>query len=348
MRSIRLVTAMVLAIACCLPSLIAQVIKISGEVGDDQQAKISFHLSDEPVGGELTLFRSTRPISPDDLNAVRYPISAFRISDSELASGFIDFHAAHNITYHYVASMDRGDDGTKFSNVISVSLSDVLLPALLKPEILIDKIHYMLEVWDGGEVVKRFPVILGRDPIVRKLNQDFQTTPEGIYLITNLKRNSTFHRAFDIDYPSRIDRIRYDFLRSQGRIPPGKSIGGEIQFHGQLRNRALERNWTWGCIALRNADIEELFDHPDIHVGTPVFIVGTEITREDLISLRKDRSVAEISSIQTRLRELGLYPGEMDGILGRQTRIALGKFQLDKGFPVTCDLDERTTGSLFD
>ena len=155
-----------------------------------------------------------------------------------------------------------------------------------------------------------------------------------------------FHRALDVDYPNRIDRIRYDFLRSQGRVPQGKSIGGEIQVHGQLRNWALERNWTWGCVALRNADIEELFDHSDIKVGTPLHIVGTDITREDIVYLKKAWTAAEIANLQTHLQELGHDPGKADGILGPQTRRALGKFQIAWGFPVTCDLDRRTVDAL--
>jgi len=337
-----------LALVCCLPSLYAQQVTISAEADGSRQIKISVRVPPADRGGEVSLFRSTRPLSPDDLNAVRYPITTIRLSSEDLSSGIVDTWVAHNVTYYYAASLKSGDDGMEFSDVVSVPVGDVSLPPLLNPEILIDKVHYILEVRDRQEVVKRFPLILGRDPVSRKLHQDFRTTPEGTYRITYLKANSTFYRALDIDYPNRIDRIRYEFIRSRGQIPQEKSIGGEIQIHGQLRNRALERNWTWGCIALRNGDIEEIFDHPDIDVGTPVIIVGTEITREDVLFIRRDWTAEEIRSFQTRLRELGHYSGQPDGVMGSQTRTALGKFQLERDYPVTCDLDKRTVQTLTD
>ena len=162
MRIIRFFTSLVLALALCLPSLDAQALTISGKVEDNQQVKIAFHFSEEPREGELVLYRSTRPISPDDLNAIRYPITTFQIPDSERASGFIDFHTAHNTMYYYLSSMDRGVAGAELSNVISVKRENVSLPhSLQEPEILIDKVHYVLEVREWGVVVKSFPVILG-------------------------------------------------------------------------------------------------------------------------------------------------------------------------------------------
>ena len=347
MKRNRILTALVLALLGSLPFIHAQQLQISAEVDDNHRVRISIRLPDADREGEVKLFRSTRAITPDDLNAIRYPITAIQLPSSDLSSGFIDTWAAHDVTYYYAASFGDGDDGIEFSNVISISVGDVPLPPLRDPEILIDKVHYVLEVRDGQVVVKRFPLILGRDPVSRKLHQDFRTTPEGSYRITYLKRNSTFHRALDIDYPNHIDRIRYEFLRSRGQVPREKSIGGGIQIHGQLRNWALERNWTWGCIALRNGDIEEIFDHPDIDVGTPVIIAGKEITREDVPYIRRDWTADEIRDFQTRLRDLGHYSGQPDGIMGRQTRTALGKFQLDRGYPVTCDLDRRTVRSIF-
>ncbi len=308
--------------------------------------EITIHKPGASADGEVRLFRSTRPIGAADLNPIRYPVTTRVIPSEEPSFRFIDDMVAQNVTYHYLASVDGGNDGEMFSNVFSLTLPGLDLPALKEPEILIDKIHYVLEVWEGGRPVKKYPVILGRDPVGRKLHQDFATTPEGIYRITNRKRNSVFHRALDIDYPNAVDRIRYEFLRSKGRVPSGKGIGGEIQVHGQLRDWALERNWTWGCIALRNEDIEELFDRPGIGVGTPVFIVGVEVSREDLSVMIQDRTAADIERLQKRLKQGGHYQGSVDGILGRRTRIALGRFQLAAGHPVTCDLDARTLRNL--
>ncbi len=181
---------------------------------------------------------------------------------------------------------------------------------------------------------------------MRKLHQDFATTPEGIYRVINRKLRSTFRHAFDIDYPNSTDRVRYDLLKSAGKVPAGKNIGGEIQIHGQLRNWSLERNWTWGCIALRNEDIDELFDHNEIKVGTPVYILGEQLTREDLSLISRIWEPDKIKEIQRRLQEMDYYQGLSDGILGRQTRLALGKYQLAKGYPVTCELDSRTLTDL--
>ena len=199
---------------------------------------------------------------------------------------------------------------------------------------------------DGGNPVKRYPIVLGRDPIRRKLHQDFSTTPEGLYRIINLKTRSMFHKAFDLNYPNRVDRIRYDFMKRMGRVPKEQSIGGEIQIHGQFRGWGLERNWTWGCISLRDMDVDELFNHKEIAVGTPVVMVGGHVTRKDVLSIKKKWSRADMIRIQARLKSLGLYRGKLDGTMGAETRWALGRYQLNQGYPVTCELDARSVRNL--
>ncbi len=321
-------------------------LEISGRVLGQSSVEITILSAGDLPNGEIRLHRSTRPISDSDLDPIRYPVTTRILAAGNSPFKFVDDMVAQNVTYYYLASTGGENDGEIFSNALPLTLSALDLPALKKPEILIDKIHYILEVREGDRTVKKYPVILGRDPINRKLHQDFATTPEGIYRITNRKSNSVFHRALDIDYPNAVDRVRYEFLRSEGKIPTGRGIGGEIQVHGQLRNWALERNWTWGCVALRNSDIEELFSRPEIGVGTPVFIVGQEVTRADSDVQTKNLTTADIRRLQERLRQGGHYQGPVDGIIGRQTRIALGRFQLASGFPVTCDLDARTLPSL--
>ena len=323
----------------------AESFRISGSVLNGRLIKISFSAGAGEDGDRIRLYRSTRPLDPEDLDEVRFPITSLLPSPRDVSAGFSDTSAAHNATYHYLAA--RSADGRiEYSNVISLTTADTPLPSLDNPEILIDKLHYTLEVRDGRDLKKSYPVILGRDPVTRKLHQDFRTTPEGIYRIYNLKRHSTFHRALDVDYPNPVDRARYELLRSRDLVPRGKGIGGEIQIHGQLRSWALERNWTWGCIALRNSDIEELFDHPDLGVGTPVLIVGEEIGREDIAVMRRSRAPGEALRLQSALKSRGFYSGNVDGILGRQTRIALGRFQIERGFPVTCAPDKRTAEAL--
>jgi hypothetical protein len=328
------------------PAQSQEQLEISGRILGQTSVEITIHSTRALRDGEVRIHRSTRPISGSDMNPIRYPVTTRVLAAENSPFKFIDDMVAQNVTYYYLASVAGGNEGELFSNVFSLTLSALDLPALKKPEILIDKIHYILEVREAGRPVKKYPVILGRDPVSRKLHQDFATTPEGAYRITHRKSNSVFHRALDIDYPNALDRIRYEFLRSKGKVPSGKGIGGEIQVHGQLRNWALERNWTWGCIALRNADIEELFGRPEIGVGTPVYLVGQEVTRADLDGKAKNRTTADIRLLQERLRQTGHYQGPVDGIMGRQTRIALGRFQLVSGYPVTCDLDVRTFQSL--
>ena len=330
----------------CSLGMYAQEIKIKAEAVDNHGIYVSIEVNGDLETTNLKLYRCTRAIFPDNIDPIKYPVTVYDLPPDAALDGFTDTNAAHDVTYYYMAAMTSADEITVSSNVASAALPGFELRVLSNPEIVIDKTHYFLEVKDRGRSVKRYPVILGRDPIERKLHQDFETTPEGIYRITHRKARSTFTRAFDIDYPNSIDRTRYEFLKSMGLVPEGKGIGGEIQFHGQMRKWTVDRNWTWGCIAMRNDDVEELFAHDEISEGTAVFIVGAEITLEDITSFRKFRTKEEIKGIQQKLKDSGFYTGKSDGIIGRQTRLALGKYQRAKDYPVTCDLDARSAEDL--
>jgi hypothetical protein len=206
------------------------------------------------------------------------------------------------------------------------------------PGLLVDKVNRTLAVLDADSVVKTYPVDLGRDPVTRKLHQDNATTPEGVYRITSLRPSSTFHKAYDLSYPNEVDRQRYRLLCPRGR--PG--IGGEIQIHGN----GCGTDWTYGCIALRNEDIDELFEHPEIGVNTKVVIVGKELTREDIMAIERPRTRAEVQEIQRLLGRAGFGVRGEAGVLGPRTRSALGRFQKAHRLPVTCDLDTRTLAAL--
>jgi murein L,D-transpeptidase YafK len=117
-------------------------------------------------------------------------------------------------------------------------------------------------------VLKSYRIALGRNPVGRKLRQGDGKTPEGLYKIVGRNPASAFHRSLRISYPNAEDRAR---ARRAGVSP-----GGDIMIHGLPNGRgyigAAHRliDWTEGCIAVTNKEIEEIWRLvPD---GTPVRI----------------------------------------------------------------------------
>ncbi len=80
---------------------------------------------------------------------------------------------------------------------------------------------------------------------------------------------SKYYRALLLDYPNDADRERFAAAQRRGEIPRDARIGGLIEIHGE---GGRGQNWTEGCVALSNRDIDDLF--PRVSVGTPVTIVG--------------------------------------------------------------------------
>lgn len=289
---------------------------------------------------ELSAYRSTRALEQTQLDEARYPISRTALAKAP----WDDDRVADNATYHYQL-VARLSDGTKrYSTVASVSVPDRRLQPLSAPAIFVDKLHYLLELRDGTTPAKRYPIALGRNPRRRKLHQDNASTPEGVYRILQLQPQATFYRAYDLDYPNESDHLRYEVARQAGRLPAHvPSIGGEIQIHG----RGIDASWTFGCIALRNTDMDELFSRPEIATGTSVRIVGSELTQADLEAMKAARTQpAAVREAQGQLRRLGFYQGTVDGRVGQNTMRALGLFQLGRDLPLSCDLDARTLEAL--
>ena len=88
-------------------------------------------------------------------------------------------------------------------------------------------------------------------------------TPEGRYVINRYNANSKFHLSLGISYPNTKDRAQAEAL--------GKSPGGDIFIHGQPnKTRKLTKDWTLGCIAVTNDQVEYMF--ANVKPGTPVRI----------------------------------------------------------------------------
>ena len=199
---------------------------------------------------------------------------------------------------------------------------------------MIDKLSYTLFLMDGGTVVRTLPIALGANPTNRKLHLDRASTPEGLYQITGRQPRAQFYRAFDIDYPNAVDRERYALCEELGLLPyPSPNIGGEIQIHGE----GIDGNWTWGCVALRNRDIDWLFSLPELREGVMVAIAGTELTVQDLEAISKTTH-AERQKILRNLKFMGI---QEDGF--HQT---VGRFQHQARLPITGQLDLKTREAL--
>jgi murein L,D-transpeptidase YafK len=135
--------------------------------------------------------------------------------------------------------------------------------------IVVYKENHRLDLYDNGRIVRSYAADMGYRSVNDKLRSGDAATPEGRYRITAKKLFSQYHKALALNYPNDEDRARFAQLRKAGRIPKGASMGGMIEIHG---DGGRGRDWTRGCVALTNRDMDDLFRRTD--VGTPVTIVG--------------------------------------------------------------------------
>ena len=135
--------------------------------------------------------------------------------------------------------------------------------------VLVEKSARRLVLLRDGSPLKTYTIALGRNPVGTKQQEGDGKTPEGSYVIDGRKEDSSFHRALHVSYPSEQDLAS---ARERGVEP-----GGEIMIHG-IRNGLgwigplhVRSDWTAGCIAVTDEEIEEIWRAvPD---GTPIDIV---------------------------------------------------------------------------
>ena len=134
--------------------------------------------------------------------------------------------------------------------------------------ILVEKSARKLSIFAGDKKLKSYRVALGRNPVGAKKQEGDMKTPEGVYTVDSRNPQSDYHLALHVSYPSDEDKARAS--------ESGVNAGFDIMIHG-IRNGggwigAFHRlhDWTAGCIALTDEEIEELWRvTPD---GTPIEI----------------------------------------------------------------------------
>ena len=142
--------------------------------------------------------------------------------------------------------------------------------------ILINKSKYTLDVLANRKIIKEYSIELGFNPLDDKKMEGDGRTPEGIYA-ASLKLspgNTSYHKAIRINYPTTEDSLKFSKKKKNGIIPKYANIGGLIEIHGTgsgEKGNDTGSNWTLGCIALSNKDMDTLYE--SVHVGTPIVIV---------------------------------------------------------------------------
>ena len=136
--------------------------------------------------------------------------------------------------------------------------------------VLVDKLAHLCLLVNKGRIEKSYAANLGRNWFRPKEMSQDAATPEGAYKVTRLNPAGKYGHALMIDYPNADDRTHFQALKRQGAITSSARIGSNIEIHGAGRSAS---DWTDGCVALRDADMRDLYRYA--YVGMPVTIVGT-------------------------------------------------------------------------
>jgi murein L,D-transpeptidase YafK len=128
-------------------------------------------------------------------------------------------------------------------------------------EIRIDKGDHTLALVADGQVVKSYRVAIGPGGAGPKRMEGDKVTPVGTYRITG-RFKGLFHQFMVVSYPNDEDRRRHAEARRRGEIPPDVGVGFGIGIHGvgvkEWNGAHKESDWTHGCIALDDAEIDEV------------------------------------------------------------------------------------------
>lgn len=140
--------------------------------------------------------------------------------------------------------------------------------SVLADSIVVEKSQHRLSLYYRGALLRSYLVALGQQPKGDKIRRGDNRTPEGIFRIAARNPESRYHRALKISYPDAAHIARANAL--------GVQPGGDIMIHGLPARQAWvgaahrDFDWTEGCIAVTNKEIEEIWSV--VPVGTPIQI----------------------------------------------------------------------------
>ena len=129
-------------------------------------------------------------------------------------------------------------------------------------EVKVYKSERIVKLLHREQTIRTYPMRLGFDPIGHKVQEGDGKTPEGHYVLDWRNPKSAFYKSLHVNYPNAQDQAKAKQL--------GVSAGGDIMIHGsattaqvnklpKLMNYLPQKDWTWGCVAVRNVDMDEIW-----------------------------------------------------------------------------------------
>lgn len=170
------------------------------------------------------------------------------------AVGLAALVSLHNPDLPFPSTLSAGPSSSTASATSAASAAAVT-------EIRIDKSDHTLKLVAGTDVVKTYKVAIGSGGMGPKRFEGDMTTPVGTYKVAG-RWKGLFHQFLNVSYPNDEDKKRYAALKAKGVVPAGAGVGFGIGIHG-TGNKAWNgvhklSDWTAGCIALDDAEIDEV------------------------------------------------------------------------------------------
>jgi murein L,D-transpeptidase YafK len=134
--------------------------------------------------------------------------------------------------------------------------------------VVVEKSRNKMYLMKNNSVVQEYDIALGKNPVGHKVKEGDYRTPEGRYMLTFKNDQSRFYKSIRIDYPNQNDKL----VAWARDVSPG----GDIVIHGMpnklgnYRGDMKPRNWTQGCIAVRNHEMDEIWSL--VESDTPIEI----------------------------------------------------------------------------
>ena len=141
--------------------------------------------------------------------------------------------------------------------------------SIMIDKVFVDKSARTLQLLSDNEIIKSYHIALGGNPVGHKQQQGDKRTPTGSYILDYKNEKSKFYRSIHVSYPNAADKARAKKL--------GVNPGGDIMIHGQkngfgqLASITQRLDWTEGCIAVTNDEMDEIM--AAVKVGTAIEIV---------------------------------------------------------------------------